>query len=141
MNNETSTVVSIFKNAKFMPGSSRKNLIDDGDLIDVTAVAREVGFLFPVAVTKSVWNESIKWDESDNKRQCFQSQSERLWDVLYMGLEAGRMRPSETEFRYEFHRIPRGGHVTEGALKQLKLRLGPGDKGEPVITIMQVNED
>ena len=141
MENNTSNIHSIFSKSDIVHTVTRADLLSEGALIDVTNVAKEAGFLFPVAVTESVWNESVKWDDKDSKRQCSQSESERLWDVLYMAVVGGRMHSSSTEYKYEFYRIPRGGYTTESALKQLKVNLGPGDKGEPVITIMQMNED
>ena len=41
---------------------------------------------------------------------------------------------------YELYRVPRDGHSTEAQLVRLKLIIGPGDRGEPVMTILP-NED
>ncbi|PXV79112.1 DUF6573 family protein [Nitrosomonas eutropha] len=34
---------------------TRAQLIEDGDLIDVSETAREAGFMVPVAITRAVW--------------------------------------------------------------------------------------
>jgi hypothetical protein len=42
---------------------------------------------------------------------------------------------------FQLYRVPRDGHSTEAVLVALKLIVGPGDTGEPVITILRPNED
>lgn len=39
------------------------------------------------------------------------------------------------------YRVPRGGRGKRARLVTLKLHIGPSDQGEPVVTIMQPNED
>ena len=38
---------------------TRAQAIEDGVLIDVTRMAQEAGFKYPVAITASVWHEYI----------------------------------------------------------------------------------
>ena len=42
---------------------------------------------------------------------------------------------------YELYRVPRDGDSTAAERVTLKLIIGPGDHGEPVITILLLNED
>ncbi len=42
---------------------------------------------------------------------------------------------------FQLYRVPRDGHSTEAELVTLKLIVGPGDPGEPVITILLPDED
>ena len=42
---------------------------------------------------------------------------------------------------FRLYRVPRDGHSMDAELTTLKLIVGPGDTGEPVITIMLVDED
>ena len=42
---------------------------------------------------------------------------------------------------FQLYRVPRDGHSTEAVLVTLKLIVGPGDAGEPVITILLPDED
>ena len=45
------------------------------------------------------------------------------------------------ELRFELYRVARHGRSTEAELTTLKLIVGPGDDGEPVMTILLPNED
>jgi hypothetical protein len=45
------------------------------------------------------------------------------------------------ELQFTLYRIPRDGKATEAKLTTLKLLVGPGDHREPVVTIMQPDED
>jgi hypothetical protein len=42
---------------------------------------------------------------------------------------------------FELYRVPRDGKSSEAAITTLKLIVGPGDNGEPVITILLPDED
>lgn len=118
---------------------SRKQAIEDGALVDVSETAKEAGFAFPVAVTRAVWEDCVAWGEEDTKRQTYQDESGRLWDVLWMAKLAARR--GGQEIRFQLHRVPRGGRGRKARLATLKAHCGPGDSAEPVITIMLENED
>ena len=116
--------------------------IEDGQLIDVSETAREAGFTLPVAMTATVWADCIAWTDDDNKRQAYQDESGRLWDVLHMASHGIRTnKTSGDQLLYQLYRVPRDGHSTEAVLVTLKLIIGPGDTPEPVITILLPNED
>jgi hypothetical protein len=121
---------------------TRAQAMEDGGLVDVSETAREAGFKIPVALTRTVWIDCVKWDAEDNNRQTLQDESGRLWDVLYMASIAARQnRTSSQPVLYNFLRIPRGGRGVRPKMTTLKIHIGPGDNGESVITIMQPNED
>ena len=42
---------------------------------------------------------------------------------------------------FGFYRVPRDGKSTEPAITTLKLIVGPGDEGEPVVTLLLPNKD
>jgi hypothetical protein len=42
---------------------------------------------------------------------------------------------------FQFYRVPRDGQTLDAELTTLKLIVGPGDAGEPVITILLPHED
>jgi hypothetical protein len=111
---------------------SRAQAIADGELIDVTATAREAGFVIPVAVTRALWADIVaipaRW-------QGIQDVDGRLWDVLWMGRAAAIGAGSTSELVYTLLM-----HVGEAAHYQVKMIIGPGDAGEPVITLMQPDE-
>jgi hypothetical protein len=118
---------------------SRAQAIEDGVLIDCTEVAKEAGFRVPVAMTSAVWADCVEWAEADSQRQTYQDQSGRLWDVIWMAGLAARRGGAQAAF--DVWRIPRGGREVRPGLAALSLVCGPGDHGEPVITILQLGED
>ena len=121
---------------------SRAQAIEDGALIDVTHIAREAGFKWPAALTHAVWCDCVAWTERDSRFQVHQDESGRLWDVLFMAIYAIRTATdSGNRLPFSLYRVPKDGHSTEAEEVNLKLMVGPGDAGEPVITIMLPNED
>ena len=121
---------------------SRAQAIEDGVLIDVTAMAREAGFKWPVALTHTAWCDCVAWTERDNRFQVHQDESGRLWDVLFMAFYAIRTATAPGDrLLFSLYRVPKDGHSTEAEEVSLKLMVGPGDAGEPVVTIMLPNED
>ena len=121
---------------------TRAQAIDDGVLIDATEMAREAGFKWPVALTVAAWSDCVAWSDVDNERQVYQDQSGRLWDVLFMASFAVRTaNNANRQLQFDLQRIPRNGRSTTSQRLTLKLILGPGDGGEPVITIMLPGED
>ena len=66
---------------------TRANAIKDGALKDISGLAKEVGFIYPVAVTRAVWDSCIKWG-----KECpaVQDEDGRTWDLLVMAVLAGK---------------------------------------------------
>jgi len=118
---------------------TRAQAIDDGVLVDISSTAREAGFTCPVAITRAAWADCVEWTEADSKRQTYQDEDGRLWDVLWMASQAARRGGMET--LYQLYRVPRGGRGCRPRLTTLKMLAGPGDNGELVITILMQNED
>ena len=117
-----------------------------------SAVEASVETLFPfyssgkplaaVAITAGAWADCVAWDDADSERQTHQDLSGRLWDVLFMAAYAARANANAgSELLFELYRVPRDGRATESELTKLKLVVGPGDDGEPVMTILLPNED
>ena len=121
---------------------TRAQALDDGILIDASVIACEAGFKWPVALTAAAWSECVTWSDADNQRQAYQDQSGRLWDVLFMAAYAIRSANNiDRQLKFGLQCIPHDGLSTESQRHHLKLVLGPGDDGEPVITIMLPEED
>ena len=122
---------------------TRAEALADGVLVDASTVAREAGFKVPVAITQAAWSDCVAWSEADSKRQTHQDESGRLWDVLWMAFVAVRRSPSSKGplLSYQLYRVPCGGKAQEAKLTTLELHIGPGDAGEPVITIGLPGED
>jgi len=121
---------------------TRAQAIEDGVLVDAGPIAKEVGFKLPVALTSAVWSDCVAWTDSDSRKKPFQDQSGRLYDVLFMAAFAIRTsEDSGDRLLYELYRVPRDGDSTAAERVTLKLIIGPGDHGEPVMTILLPNED
>jgi hypothetical protein len=119
---------------------TRAQAIEDGVLVDAGSIALEAGFTGPVALTSAVWADCVAWSDGDSQKQVHQDQSARLWDLLYLAAYAVRASTGSGD-RLLYERVPRDGHSTDAQPVTLKLIIGPGDHGEPVMTIMLVNED
>jgi len=140
-----------FENMEAISTYSRAQAIEDGVLVDLSALAREAGFKYPVAVSVGVfavlapWADVFEGDVSKpTKGQPLyglgQSFNGRAWDLLAVLLY--EIRRGEGGGRVEFAPLfvmPRGSDrpipVPMYAL------CGPGDRGEPIITIMLPGED
>lgn len=106
---------------------TRAQALEDGVLVDVSATAKEAGWKYPVALTAALWSvvETIPSNHS------YQDVQGRLWDVVYM---ASLMARKSQGSRFVFELIL----FREGSRKkfvQLVADCGPGDQGEPVVTI------
>jgi hypothetical protein len=132
---------------------TREQAIADGTLVAVSeAVAREAGFRLPLALTRSVYEGCVAWTDSDTAATgVVQDQAGRLWDVVAMAALAGQ-HTSGDRVRFHMYRVPRSDrHIPIDDLDEdsyealclvsLILRCGPGDQGEPVLTIMEPGED
>ena len=135
------TAESFFGNA--ISTYTRAQAIEDGVLIDPGTMAKEAGFnKWPVALTANAWADCVAWTDDDSEQQVHQDQSGRLWDALYMASHAIRTsKDSGDRLLFQLYRVPRDGHSTEAVLVTLKLIVGPGDSGGPVITILLPDED
>jgi hypothetical protein len=121
---------------------TRAQAIEDGVLIDISSTAKEAGFEWPVAMTAGAWADCVAWSDTDSQAQVYQDQSGRLWDVIFMAFQAISLsRETGDRLLFRLYRVPRDGHSTDAELTTLKLIVGPGDSGEPVITILLANED
>ena len=121
---------------------TRAQAIEEGVLIDAGNIAQEAGFQWPVAVTSAAWADCVAWSEDDSDKQVHQDESGRLWDVLFMASHAVRTRSgSGDRLLFQLYRLPRDGRSTQAELTTLKLIVGLGDQGEPVITVLLPDED
>ena len=50
-------------------------------------------------------------------------------------------RSGGDRLRFQLYRVPRDGRSTEAKITKLKLIFGPGDNGEPVVTVLLSDED
>lgn len=120
---------------------TREMALKDGMLIDVTDTAREAGFKIPVALTIGAWRDCVAWTAEDTAAQVPQDQSGRLWDVLWMAFMGALRNKQADRYTYEVLRVERDGKAKRATKVELVVHIGPGDEGEPVITIMFPGED
>ena len=134
---------------------SRADALSDGCLIDLTQfslrpnlnVCQEVGLKISVAMTKAAYKLAIG-DDAEPLPPC-QDLSGRMYDVVSMLRFAIAENPSAADIiEYELHVwnwVHTGnGTRTDGTKHEkvtLKSVIGPGDAGEPVVTIMLPSED
>lgn len=85
-----------------------------------------------------MWAEAVEWDDANRAPQ---DESGRLWDVLFMAWLAARGRRSDDRLTYTIVRIPNEARATVAGPLDLVLHIGPGDDGEPVVTVMLPGED
>ena len=137
---KTDSVTELF--GEVVSSYSRAQALEDGVLVDAGAMAQEAGFKWPVAIIAAAWSDCVAWSDADSERQVHQDQSGRLWDVLFMAQHAIRAdRSGGGRLRFQLYRVPRDGKSIEARVTTLNLIVGPGDHGEPVITILLPDED
>ena len=112
---------------------TRAQALEDGVLTDISELAKEAGFKFPVAVTSSIY------ELLNDTHQAGQSFEGRAWDLL-MVLHFEIKRSKDTDTVYFAPYFNASSH-SEPKPYKLWSKCGPGDNGEPVITIMHIDED
>jgi len=125
---------------------TRSDAIRDGVLVEIPGgLCREAGFSVPVAVTASV-GDLI--DPGNLEEMPGQSVEGRTWDLLWMcGCAARSTREQHRSvvlFPCTFllaEETRDGSVITEHRTETLRAVCGPGDDGEPVVTIMLPGED
>ena len=114
---------------------SRAEALEDGVLVDAGAMAQEAGLRWPVALTRAVWGAYVEVPPGVQA----QDETGRLWDILWMASCAIRAaRKGGRELRYTV--LVRHDNRRPTPVR-LKLLSGPGDDGEPVLTILLPEED
>ena len=74
---------------------TRDQAIADGFLVDVSNMAKEAGFKWPVAVTLAVWHDIVTPTPHDEQEG--QSKEGRLWDVLSMARLAAKTNKDDRD--------------------------------------------
>ena len=115
---------------------SREQAITDGVLIDVTDVARQIGFKLHTVVTDHLFHGYV--EPPDGLEGEGQSIMGRLHDLMVLALFAAQkaVNTDRVTFKIDFLMAP-GRTVTVDVIAQI----GPGDHGEPVLTIMLPEDD
>jgi len=116
---------------------SRAQAIADGVLVDVSELAQEVGYRWPVAFTDHLWHDYVV-PPLDLVSEG-QSISGRLWDVLnVLKYTIGLSKDvSRLNFSVLFAMEPGKAPIPV----ELVSVAGPGDDGRPTITVMLPEDD
>ena len=129
--------MSLFDDAEIISVYTRAQALEDGVLVDVSKVAREAGITYPVAVTRSVWGQYVEVPAG----VIGQDEAGRLWDVVWMLRHAIRSaKAGQDTILYKLH-VRNDNRERTPPLVTLKSVCGPGDEGEPVITVCMPDED
>ena len=120
----------MFENAEIIYQYTRANAIQDGVLVEVSAQAKEAGFVIPVAITSALAAEIKPGEKAKSNGQSF---SGRLWDVLTILRRVAQRHPDRNSVPFSFL-LDRDG-IGELEIVNLRAVVGPGDQAEPVITI------
>lgn len=115
---------------------SRAHAIRDGALIDITALAHEAGFRFPVALTRAVWERCVKVPDGVTG----QDDEGRTWDIASVLAAAIRRGADGRAVSFAVH-VRTGDRRGTPAATPLVAVCGPGDDGEPCVTVMLPGED
>lgn len=131
----------MFEEADLIHRYSRKQAIEDGVLVDLlqgetAPLVKQAGFRLHVAMTATAFSEAVA--PIGGELPPGQDLKGRLWDVLMVLRTRIRAAP-DGEDRLHFKvSVWDGERRREVPLWAL---CGPGDEGEPVITIMLEGED
>jgi len=117
---------------------TRAQAIEDGVLVDLmqeetVSLVKEAGFNWPVAMTATAFHKAVS--PIGGELPPGQDLNGRLWDVL--NLLKFSIRKGGTDVQFPV-RVWTGKRQV---VVRLRAVAGPGDNGEPVITIMLHDED
>jgi len=105
------------------------------ELDDLRSLVREAGFRVPVAMSVAAFNETVA--PVDGDLPPGQDVKGRLWDVLMVMMIAGHLGVNDDRVHFKVT-VWNGKKHEDVALWAL---CGPGDEGEPVLTVMLEGED
>lgn len=119
---------------------SRDDALRDGVLIAADPeTCREAGILWPVAVTDHLWSYI---DPGNLEEMPGQSISGRLWDLLWMFTTSAKMSRGESRIKFRVSFQMKTGRTRPRVETIMIIGVcGPGDEGEPVITLMLPEDD
>ena len=136
-----------FENMEVISSYSRADALADGTLVDLSALARQAGFRYEVAVTVGVfavlapWAQGVAGDvskpaEGQSLYGLGQSFEGRAWDLLTILLYEIRRGKGGARVEFAPLFLMTGSAHERPEPVELVALCGPGDKGEPIITIL-----
>jgi len=136
MNEPRHRVTDPWAGAEVIFAYTRAQAIEDGVLVDLSEWAREAGFRFPLAVTSAVWGVLKPGPDLAGEGQDVRGRAWDMLTVLRFSI-AKASRADEVRFAPLFVQAP--GRPARPC--RMWAKCGPGDHGEPVITVMLEGED
>lgn len=125
---------SLFADAEIISQYSRAQAIEDGFLVDISEnEICQQHYKYPIALTRSVWDILQK---AVSNKKFLNDWSGILHDLLFMSRNNAKKLSDSTLL---FQVIIRG--ASRKSLYTFKVVCGPGDNGEPVLTIMMPIDD
>jgi hypothetical protein len=116
---------------------TRKQAIEDGVLVDVSEVAKKVGFLVGVAFTSAVWSRCVDVSPAVEGMTDY----DRVSDILWMCRNCVTFDCVGGEPGLFIVAVRVKHEESEQPLETLKAVLSYDDQGSPCITIMMPEED
>jgi hypothetical protein len=119
---------------EYMSVYTRAEAIEDGVLKDVSELAREAGFKYPVAIELDLY---ARLDPNERDAAIGQDFTGRMWDVLTT-MKGAANRASRTDrlhFQVLIQEVEEAGAEPKINTMNLCAVCLPGDNFEPVITI------
>lgn len=110
---------------------TRREAIEEGELIEITRMGKDVGIAYPLAVSARAAECLVPFPNIPQE-----TVTENLWDTLHAFREKAEATV-ETVFAFSVSLYQNGLVPTV----TLKAAVSPGDDGEPVITIMTPEEN
>ncbi len=136
MNEQEQSASNPWADAEVVSVYSRRDALEDGVLVDVSEFAKEAGFKWPLAVTRGVWAILEPSPELTSEGQSWKGRAWDMFTILRFAIRRAA-QTDEVHFAPLFIREP--GRQPESVA--LWAKVGPGDDGEPTITIMLKGED
>ena len=125
------TKENIWHGVEVIHAYTRAQALEDGVLADISELAREAGFKFPVAVTQGVWEVL---NPTNELKAAGQDLAGRTWDLLTILRVAIRTASNTDAIRFAPLFLREPGQNIDAV--DMWAKCGPGDDAEPVITVM-----
>ena len=111
----------MFSDSDLIHSYTRADALRDGELVDLSAVAKDAGFRYPFAMTNAAYVSCVEWTDADSERKgTVQDQPGRAWDVAWMAYCAiKRRREGGDRLRFSLYVVPREGEGRAPVLTEL----------------------
>lgn len=123
---------------------TRAQALADGTLVAADeSVCRAAGIPCPVAYTAAVYAECVAWPDHGQDPLFgphLHDRAGREWDLLWMLHCAMTRRDATNRATITLHHVPPGSRTGRPRRTPLTMLCGPGDTGEPVITVLYPGE-